>query len=45
MERKGVLDHTIPPAREATPYAKWGDATLFALLLIIGFATGLKLKN
>ena len=45
MERKGVLDHTIPPAREATPYAKWGDVTLFALLLIMGIATGLKLKN
>ena len=33
MQQEGVLDHRIPPAREPTPYGRWGDATLIFLLL------------
>ena len=35
MEREGVIDHTLPPARAATPYARWHDWTLLALLAIL----------
>ena len=33
MQQEGILDHRIPPAREPTPYGRWGDATLILLLL------------
>ncbi len=36
MEREGVLDHTLPPPRVPTPYARWGDGTLLVLLLLLG---------
>jgi apolipoprotein N-acyltransferase len=32
MQQQGILDHRIPPAREATPYSRWGDWTLLALV-------------
>jgi apolipoprotein N-acyltransferase len=35
MEREGVIDHALPPAREATPYARWHDWTLLVLLMIL----------
>jgi apolipoprotein N-acyltransferase len=35
MEREGVIDHAVPPARAATPYARWHDWTLLALLAIL----------
>lgn len=34
MQREGVIDHRIPAAREPTPYGRWGDGALVALLLI-----------
>jgi apolipoprotein N-acyltransferase len=36
MEQEGVIDHRLPPSREATPYSRWGDWTL--LLLVVFFA-------
>jgi len=35
MEQQGVIDHVVPPARAATPYARWHDWTLLALLAIL----------
>lgn len=34
MQREGVIDHRIPAARDPTPYGRWGDGALVALLLI-----------
>ncbi|MBV8407202.1 MAG: apolipoprotein N-acyltransferase [Alphaproteobacteria bacterium] len=38
MERQGVLDHALPPARPATPYSRWGDWTLLFLLVVMALA-------
>jgi len=35
MEQEGAIDHTIPPERAPTLYARWHDWTLFALLVIL----------
>jgi apolipoprotein N-acyltransferase len=35
MEREGVIDHALPPARAETLYARWHDWTLLALLAIL----------
>lgn len=35
LGREGVVDHSIPPARAATLYARWHDWTLLALLAIL----------
>lgn len=37
MQREGIIDHVLPAARAATPYARWGDATLLAVLAGLGF--------
>ena len=34
MQQEGIIDHRIPSAREPTPYGRWGDGTLAALLLL-----------
>jgi apolipoprotein N-acyltransferase len=36
MEREGVIDHALPPARALTPYGRWHDWML--LLLVCGLA-------
>lgn len=36
MQQEGIIDHQIPPAREATPYSRWGDWTLLALVVLLG---------
>lgn len=36
MQQEGIIDHRIPAAREPTPYGRWGDAMLLALLLAVG---------
>jgi apolipoprotein N-acyltransferase len=38
MEQEGIIDHSIPPARAATPYSRWGDWTLLALVAFLGVA-------
>ncbi|MDP3163403.1 MAG: apolipoprotein N-acyltransferase [Reyranella sp.] len=35
MMREGVIDHPLPPAREPTPYGRWGDGTLLAVLAFL----------
>jgi apolipoprotein N-acyltransferase len=35
MERAGVIDHTLPPPRAETLYARWRDWTLLGLLAIL----------
>jgi apolipoprotein N-acyltransferase len=32
MQQQGIIDHRLPPARAATPYSRWGDWTLLALI-------------
>ena len=46
MSREGIIDHVLPPPRAATPYAKWGDATLVVLLagLAIMLVAGIRLR-
>jgi len=38
MQQDGIIDHPIPPAREPTAYGRWGDGTLFLLLMLAGAA-------
>jgi len=35
MEREGVIDHPLPPARAVTPYGRWHDWMLLALLTLL----------
>lgn len=36
MMQEGIIDHRLPPAREATPYSLWGDGALLVLLALLG---------
>ncbi|CAN5908458.1 apolipoprotein N-acyltransferase [soil metagenome] len=36
MQEEGILDHRLPPARVATPYSRWGDWTLLAMVVLFG---------
>jgi len=36
MQQEGIIDHRIPATREPTPYGRWGDGTLLALLGLAG---------
>jgi apolipoprotein N-acyltransferase len=36
MMEEGIIDHRLPPAREATPYSLWGDGILLAVLALLG---------
>ncbi len=45
MEQQGIVDHALPPPRAATPYSRWGDWTLLALLAVLGLLTGVKRRN
>jgi apolipoprotein N-acyltransferase len=45
MEREGVIDHALPPARAPTPYGRWHDWTLLTLLaVLVLFVVGGRLK-
>lgn len=35
MQQQGIIDHPLPPPLEATPYSRWGDWTLFALVVLL----------
>jgi apolipoprotein N-acyltransferase len=35
MDRQGVIDHVLPPARAATPYARWHDGMLLLLVCLL----------
>ena len=34
MQQEGIIDHPLPAARDITPYGRWGDWVLLALLVI-----------
>ena len=36
MQQEGIMDHRIPATREPTPYGRWGDGMLLALLGLAG---------
>jgi apolipoprotein N-acyltransferase len=38
MQQAGTIDYRIPPAREPTPYSRWGDWTLLALVVFLSVA-------
>lgn len=40
MQQEGIIDHRLPAARAATPYSRWGDWTLLALLMVAAAALG-----
>src|SRR6185295_17105327 len=40
LEREGVIDHALPPARAPTAYARWHDWTLLLLLAILATVVG-----
>jgi apolipoprotein N-acyltransferase len=35
MEREGIIDHVLPPARAMTPYGRWHDAMLLLLVCVL----------
>jgi apolipoprotein N-acyltransferase len=35
MEREGIIDHALPPARNITPFGRWHDWTLLVLLSVL----------
>jgi apolipoprotein N-acyltransferase len=41
MEREGVIDHALPPARAMTPYGKGHDWMLLLLVCILALPAGL----
>jgi apolipoprotein N-acyltransferase len=38
MQKEGIIDHRLPPARPATSYSRWGDGTLLAMVVLLGVA-------
>jgi len=41
MEREGVIDRALPPARAATPYARWHDWLLLLLVCVLALPAAL----
>ena len=35
MQQEGIIDHRLPASRVATPYARWGDWTLLAMVAFL----------
>ncbi|OFW99519.1 MAG: apolipoprotein N-acyltransferase [Alphaproteobacteria bacterium RIFCSPHIGHO2_12_FULL_66_14] len=35
MMEEGIIDHRLPQAREPTPYGRWGDGILLAVLALL----------
>lgn len=42
MEKQGVIDRALPPARAATPYSRWGDWTLLAVVFLLAGTVTMK---
>ena len=45
MEKQGVIDHILPPARVPTWYVQWGDWAVLVLLLSLGICVSLKRQS
>jgi len=44
MEREGVIDHELPPARAVTPYGRWHDWLLLVLVCILALPAMIRLR-
>jgi len=40
MQVQGIIDHALPTARPMTPYGRWGDGTLLAMVAILLLGLG-----
>lgn len=38
MQQEGIIDHRLPAARDPTPYSRWGDWTLLAMVAFLSGA-------
>jgi len=45
MEREGIIDHELPPARSPTLYSRWHDWTLLILLVAIGSLAAVRTRT
>jgi apolipoprotein N-acyltransferase len=45
MERAGIIDHALPPARPATPYSRWGDWILLAVTLALAASIAIRPRS
>ena len=45
MEREGIIDHELPPARSPTLYSRWHDWTLLILLVAIGLLAAVRTRT
>jgi apolipoprotein N-acyltransferase len=45
MEREGIIDHELPPARSPTLYSRWHDWTLLTLLVAIGLLAAVRTRT
>jgi apolipoprotein N-acyltransferase len=34
LDREGIIDHALPPARPITPYGRWGDGMLLPIVML-----------
>jgi apolipoprotein N-acyltransferase len=34
LDREGIIDHALPPARPITPYGRWGDGMLLPVVML-----------
>ena len=45
MQRQGIIDHRLPPARPATFYSRFGDVALLVLVGLLGLASVAKMPR
>ena len=45
LEREGIIDHELPPARPPTLYSRWHDWTLLILLVAIGLLDAVRTRT
>ncbi len=45
MEREGIIDRPLPPARPPTPYGRWHDWTLLVLLTVLGLLAAVRART
>ena len=45
MQVQGIIDHTLPAARSMTPYGRWGDGMLLAMVAILLLGLGIAARK